>query len=66
MKAKELNRVVKIAIEQLARHGKDAAVVYQAIVELDQQVRTWRSRASDAGYCPSLADLDGEGACADS
>lgn len=38
MKQAELSQLIKTAIEQVAKNGRDAARVYHAIVALDRKV----------------------------
>lgn len=60
MKSDELNQLVKVAIEQVARNGRDAARVYHAIVKLDRQVHEQSQKIAEleAQLYNVLHDMD--------
>ncbi len=52
MKNQELNTLIKLSYDIVAKNGSDAARIYHAIVKLDERVRKWKARAYDLGWAP--------------
>ena len=47
MKKSELDKLVKVSYDQVARWGRDAARIYHAVVALDQELLDLKSQLDD-------------------